>query len=136
MPRIVGPSSSKPLAVIVVLALVFGFTPISRTLLRAVNGSFEPSRYTALALRNPSLATQGILAGVPISVQVTNHTGRIETYHWSAKQGRSLISLGVTTLDSGQATTISVPSRGAVTGTMRIALSGGNVFVTVPVVGA
>src|SRR5271156_4726320 len=124
MPRIVGPGSSKSLAAIVVLALVFAFTPISKALLRAVGGSFEPSQYTVLALRNPSLATQGVLAGLPISVQVSNHTGHSETYHWSATQGKALISLGVTTLDSGEATTISVPSRGAVTGTMRIALSG------------
>ncbi|MCU1362465.1 MAG: hypothetical protein JWM55_293 [Acidimicrobiaceae bacterium] len=136
MPRIVGPGSSKALAVVVVLALVFGFTPISRALLRAVDGSFEPSRYSALALRNPSLATQGVLAGESISLLVSNHTGHAETYHWSATQGKALISLGVTTLANGRTTTVSVPSRGAVSGTMKIALSGDNVFVTVPVVGS
>ncbi len=136
MPRIVGPGSSKPLAVVVVLALVLGFTPISKVLLRAADGSFEPGRYSSLALRNPSDATQGVLAGQTIAVQVTNHTGRTETYHWSAKQGGALISLGVTTVGNGRETIISVPSRGAVTGTIRIALAGGDVFVTVPVVGS
>jgi hypothetical protein len=136
MPRVVGPTSSKLLAIFVVLALLFAFTPISKGLLRAVDGSFAPTHYSSLALRDPSDATQGVLADVPIAVQVSNHTGHIKTYRWSAKQGRTLVSLGVTTVDSGQTTTVSVPTRGAVSGVLSIALTGTKVFVTVPVVGS
>ena len=42
------------------------------------------------------------------------------------------ISLGEETLGSDQVATIKVPTRGAVTGKLRIELSGTNVFVTVP----
>jgi hypothetical protein len=120
----------------VVLVLIFGFSPISATLLRAVNGSFAPTRYSSLALRNPSIAAAGLLSGDRVRIILTNHTGHIETYHWSASQKGGLISLGEETLGSGQSTTISVPSRGAVTGKLQVALTGSNVFVTVPVVGS
>jgi hypothetical protein len=136
MPRVVGPTSSKLLAIFIVLALVFAFTPISKGLLRAVDGSFAPTQYSSLALRDPSDATLGVLADEPIAVQVSNHTGHTKTYHWSATQGRALIGLGVTTVRNGQTTTISVPTRGAVTGTINVALTGTNVFVTVLVVGS
>jgi hypothetical protein len=119
-----------------IVVLVFGFTPISRALLRSVDGSFAPSRYNSLALRTPSDAAVGFLAGEPVAVRLTNHTGHIKTYHWSATQGGALISLGEETLDNGRATTILVPTRGAVTGRLRIALSGTSVFVTVPILKA
>jgi len=133
MPRIVGPGSSRLLIALVVAVLLFGFTPVSRALLRSVNGSFAPSRYSSLALRNPPDAVAGIFAGQPVLVQLTNRTGHSRTYHWSATQHGALISLGVETLGEGRATTISVPSRGAVSGRLRISLSGTNIFVTVPI---
>ena len=133
MPRIDGRGSSRLLLSIGIVVLVFGFTPISRALLRSVDGSFAPSRYSSLALRTPSDAAVGILAGEPVEVQLTNHTGDVKTYHWSATQNGALISLGEETVDNGRATTILVPSRGAGTGRLRIALTGTNIFLTVPI---
>jgi len=133
MPRIVGPGSSRLLISLVVALLLFGFTPISGALLRAVDGSFAPSRFSSLALRNPSDAIAGIFAGQPVKIQLTNRTGHFKTYHWSATQNGALISLGEETLSNGRATTIVVPSRGTVAGRLRIALNGTNIFVTVPI---
>ena len=131
MPRINGRGFGRLLLSLVVVILVLGFTPISRVLLRSVHGSFAPSPYSALAVSTPSDAAAGILAGELIPVQLTNRTGHTKTYHWSATQSGALISLGEETLDNGRTTTIFVPSRGAVAGTLRIALTGTNVFVTV-----
>jgi hypothetical protein len=119
---------------VVVLTLLLLFTPISSALLRAVDGSFSPTRYSSLALMNPSDADSGILSGDLVQVELTNHTGRLETYHWSATEKRGLISLGEETLENGRSVTISVPSRGAITGNLSIGLTGTHVFVTVPVV--
>lgn len=116
-----------------VLVLAFGFTPISHALLRSVNGSFAPSRYSSLALETPSDAVAGYLAGAPVAVELTNHSGRVKTYRWSATQNGALISLGEEKLDNGRVTTINVPTKGAVSGKLRITLSGTNIFVTVPV---
>ncbi|HEV3187375.1 MAG TPA: hypothetical protein VGZ04_04925 [Acidimicrobiales bacterium] len=113
--------------------ILFGFTPISRVLLRTVDGSFAPSKYSSLALRTPSDAVNGLFAGQPVLVRLTNHTGHLKTYHWNASQNGALISLGEQTLGNGRATTISVPSRGAISGRLRIAISGTNIFVTVPI---
>jgi hypothetical protein len=133
MPRILGSGSGRLLLSLLVLVLVFGFTPISKGLLRAVDGSFAPSSYSSLALRNPAEAITGISPGTLIRVNLANHTGRTKTYHWSASQVGSLISLGAETLQNGKSATILVPSRGAVTGSLQISLTGTNVFVTVPV---
>jgi hypothetical protein len=116
-----------------VIALVFGFTPISHALLRSVDGSFAPSRYSSLALQTPSDAVAGYLAGSPVAVELTNHTGSVKTYRWIATQNGALVSVGEKTVASGRVTTINVPTPGAVTGKLRIALSGTNIFVTVPV---
>lgn len=132
MRRIVGPGSSRLLLTLVVLLLLFGFTPISRVLLRSVDGSFAPTPYSSLAVGAPSSGAVNFLAGERVPVELTNRTGQIKTYHWSATQNGALIGLGEETLDSGRTTTISVPSRGAVTGKLRIALTGTNIFVTVP----
>jgi hypothetical protein len=113
--------------------LVFAFTPISRLLLRSVNGSFAPTRFSSLALKTPSDAAEGILVGEPVRVQLSNHTGHLRTYHWSAIQKGGLISLGEETLGNGRVTTISVPTQGAETGTLRIVLNGTGVFVTLPI---
>jgi hypothetical protein len=101
-------------------------------LVRSVDGSFAPTPYSSLALGNPADAAVGVVIGQPIRVELTNRTGHFETYHWSAQQGGALISLGEEALGSGRSVAISVPSRGAVAGSLRIALNGTNVFVTVP----
>jgi hypothetical protein len=133
MRRIVGPGSSRPLLVLLVIVLLFAFTPISRVLLRAVNGSFAPTPYSSLALGAPSDAAVGFLSGERVPIKLTNRTGHTEAYHWRATQNGALISLGEDTLENGRASTIFVPSRGALTGKLQIALTGTNVFVTVPI---
>jgi hypothetical protein len=135
MRRIVGPGPTRLLLSVTVLAILFCFTPFSNAMLRAVDGSFAPAHYSSLALPHPVDAAAGIFPGQSVRVQLTNHTGRTETYHWSATQQGNLISLGEETLDNGKSVTFSVPSRGAVTGTLRVALTGTRVFVTVPIVG-
>jgi hypothetical protein len=117
---------------LIALALLFGFTPISRQLLKDVNGSFSPSPFTSLSLVVSSDATSGIRAGALVPVKLTNHMGRTETYHWNATQKGLLISLGENTVDNNRAVTILVPSQGATAGKMSISLVGVNVFVTVP----
>jgi hypothetical protein len=133
MSRIAGPGSSRILLPLVIVVLVFAFTPISRVLLRTVDGSFTPSPYSSLALRFPSDGSSGVVKGEPVSVQLTNRTGHAKTYHWSATQKGALISLGEETLDNGRTTRILVPSRGAVTGVLRIGITGTNIFITVPI---
>jgi hypothetical protein len=136
MPRIVGPGHSRLLISAVVLVLVFAFTPISTTLLKAVHGSFSPERFSSLALKTPSDAAVGLLSGQRVRVVLTNHTGHRETYHWNATQKGGLISLGEETVGNGSSTTIAVPTRGAATGALKVSLAGTNVFVTVPVLGS
>lgn len=119
--------------VLLVVVLLFAFVPISRVLLRSVNGSFAPTPYSSLALGNSSDAAVGFRAGEPVPVKLTNRTGHTEAYHWRATQNGALISLGEDTLENGRSSIILVPSRGALTGTLQIALAGTNVFVTVPI---
>jgi hypothetical protein len=126
-------NSSRPLLALIIVILLFGFTPISRVLLRSADGSFAPNPYSSLALGTPSRAAVGFVAGKPVPVQLTNRTGHTETYQWSATQNGTLISLGEDTLDNGRASTVLVPSRGAIAGKLRIALTGTNIFVTVPI---
>src|SRR5665213_621185 len=128
MSRIAGPGSSK-----ILFPLVIAFTPISQVLLRTVDGSFAPSPYSSLALKAPSDGSSGVVSGKPVSVLLTNRTGRAKTYHWSATQKGALISLGEETLDNGRTTTILIPSRGAVTGVLRIGVTGTKIFITVPI---
>jgi hypothetical protein len=127
---------TRLLLAVILLALLFGFVPISRALLHSVNGSFAPRPYSALALRSPSEAVSGVEAGQPVPVRVTNETGHIETYHWIATQGSTLVSLGEETVRSGQRTIILVPSQGAARGKMQISLKGTRTFVTVPILKA
>jgi hypothetical protein len=116
-----------------VVGLVFGFTPISRQLLKAVDGSFAPTPYSSLALSVPSDAATGVPTGLAVPVQLTNHTGHRRTYHWTAEESGALISHGEETLGNGQAISFYIPTRGAVTGTLRIVLQDTHVFITVPV---
>jgi hypothetical protein len=129
MPRVV----NRLFLALLVAALLFAFTPISRALLRSVDGSFAPAPYSSLALRTPSDAATGVPAGESVPVRLTNKTGRTQTYHWSATQGGTLISLGEEIVPSGRTTTILVPSQGAATGRLQITLNGTQVFVTVPI---
>jgi len=129
----VGSSSNRLLLAVVIAVLVFGFTPISRALLSSVHGSFAQTPYSSLALATPSAADAGFPSGEPVPVELANHTGRTTTYRWSATESGALISLGEETLRGGQTTAILVPSRGAVTGTLRISLTGTSIFVTVPI---
>jgi hypothetical protein len=129
MPRVF----NRLLLVLIVVVLLFGFAPISRALLRSVDGSFAPSPYSSLALETPSDASVGIPAGESVPVRLTNKTGATQTYHWSATQGETLISLGEVIVQNGRTTTILVPSQSAATGKLEIALNGTGIFVTVPI---
>jgi hypothetical protein len=129
----VGPGLNRLLLALLVVVLFFAFTPISRALLASVHGSFSPTPYSALALGTPNDAAFGVPSGQSVPAILTNHTGHTKTYHWSATENGTLISLGEVTLKNGRTTTILVPSPGAVTGRLQIALNGTNVFITVPI---
>jgi hypothetical protein len=133
MPTFVGRGRNWLPIFLVIFIVLFGFTPISGDLLRAVNGGFTPTSYTSLALSTPSEASTGIVAGELVRVRITNHTGSSKTYHWNASEKGALVSLGEETLSSDHSTTLVVPSQGAVKGVLRIGLAGTSVFVTVPV---
>lgn len=132
MPRIVGPGSRRYLPIIAVVVL-FAFTPISRALLAVVDGSFAPKPYSSLALKNPSDAVAPVPSGQRVRVVLTNHTGSTKSYSWSATQKGVFVSVGQKTLRNGQGTTIKVPTSGAASGSLRITLTGTNIFVTVPI---
>jgi hypothetical protein len=121
-------------ALVVAFILLFGFSPISRALLRSVDGSFSQVGYSSLALKSPLAFAAGAPAGDSIPVKLGNHTGRATTYHWNATQRGVLISAGVATLSNGQSATIPVPSRGAGVGPLQISLLGTRIFVTVSLV--
>jgi hypothetical protein len=132
MPRIVGPGSSKLRLFIVALIVLFAFTPISRALLASVDGSFAPSSFSSLALRSQSDPGAGFEVGDLVPVRLTNHTGSTKTYHWSATQHGVVVSLGERSLLNGRGANIDVPTNYAMSGILRIALNGTDVFVTVP----
>ena len=133
MLRIVGSGSSKFRLSIVAVIVLFAFTPLSRALLLSVDGSFAPSPFSSLALRTPSDAAAAVQAGQFVPVRLTNHSGSTRTYHWSATQNGVLISLGQKTLLNGRGANIDVPTSGAASGRLRIALTGTDIFVTVPI---
>jgi hypothetical protein len=132
MPGKVGRSPRRLLVPLVVVVLLFCFTPISRALLRSVDGSFAPTPFSSLALKDASRDATGFVVGTSIPVQLTNRTGRTTTYHWIARESGSLISLGEETLGNGKTAKFSVPSRGTVAGVLEISLSDTSVFITVP----
>ena len=133
MPGKDGRGKRRFVVFVVVVALMFGFSPISHGLLRYVNGSFAPSRYSSLSLSNPSSVVVGVLARGPVPVLLTNHTGQIKKYHWFVTQKDALLSQGEKTLGNGQTTTILISLQRAKAGRLRIALQGTHIFVTVPV---
>jgi|ERR1017187_3033757 hypothetical protein len=132
MPSVKSNYIGKLLLTLVVVALLIGFTPISKKLLHYVDGSFSPTSFSSLALSTPSSAAVGIAAGSTVPVELTNRTGRTTTYHWTATQNGTLLSSGGRTLTNGSSTTLSITTRGAVAGSLRISLSGTKIFVTIP----
>lgn len=122
----------KILLALVVVILLVGFTPISKHLLHYVNGSFSPQPYSSLALTTPAVVTEGILAGSAIPVKLTNHTGNTTKYHWIATQNGHRISDGSSTLANGASTTLSITTKSAVAGNLRISLTSTKIFITVP----
>jgi hypothetical protein len=132
MPRIVSLGRSKLRLCIVALVILFAFTPISRALLASVHGSFAPSPFSSLALRNPSDLGTGYQVGDLVPVRLTNQTGSTKTYHWSATEHGVVVSLGEETLLNGRGANIDVPTNYATSGILRIALNGTDVFLTVP----
>ncbi len=133
MPRFPGKVATRlylPLALAIAL---FAFTPISKALLWAVNGSFAPSPYTSLSLRTPSDAATGIRQGEPVQVELTNRSGGTRIYRWRATQAGTLIDIGVEKLANGQAEAISVPTAHAASGSLRVSITGTHIYVAVPI---
>lgn len=117
--------------VLIVIVLLFGFTPVAQTLLDYVHGSFAPSPYSSLSLANASEINSGVIAGEPALVVLTNHSQRTNRYVWRATQEGRLISQGAEVLRDGQAKVLRIASRGASPGRLRISLSKGDIFVTI-----
>ncbi len=131
MPRILGSGSRKfRWSIVALLIGLFAFTPISKALLNAANGSFSPAPFTSLALLSPSNPA-GYEVGDLIPVRLTNHTGRTTTYHWNATQKGVVVSLGEETLLDGHGATIDVSTNFGSAGTLRIAVANTDVYLTV-----
>jgi hypothetical protein len=131
MPRIVGRGSSRLRLAIIGLVALFAFTPISRAVLVAADGSFSPTPFTSLALRSSSDPTPAVQVGDLVPVLLTNHTGMTRSYHWSATQQGVAISIGNVTLANGHGANINVPTTFGRAGKLRIGINGTQVFVTV-----
>jgi hypothetical protein len=130
MPRIIGSGSSKFRLTIIVLIVLFFFTPISRALLSSADGSFAPSPYSSLALRTPSNPATSFEVGDLVPVRLSNRSGSDKTYHWRATQNGVVISLGEKTVLNGRGADINVPTSLGTSGILRIALTGTDVYVT------
>jgi hypothetical protein len=102
--------------------------------LAASDGSFSPSPYTSLAVRTSTNVPAGYQVGDLVPVRITNRSGKTKTYHWAASQHGVVVSLGETTLVNGQWANINVPTAFAAAGRLRIAISGTDIFVNVPMV--
>ncbi|HEY1826357.1 MAG TPA: hypothetical protein VGG21_10415, partial [Acidimicrobiales bacterium] len=59
--------------------------------------------------------------------------GRSRTYKWQATQAGTLVGIGEQRVMNGQTATISVATKFAATGPLRITLEGTNVYVAVPI---
>ena len=118
---------------LIVITLLFGFSPISRFLLQVVHGSFSPAPYTALSLVNQESDFNGVKAGRPVAVRLSNRTGVTKNYSWSATEKNVVISRGTKFLKTGKSATILIPTRGAKSGTLRIGLDRTDIFVTVSI---
>jgi hypothetical protein len=117
---------------LIVIGLVAGFTPISKRLLKEVNGSLAPTRYSSLALAHSSEVRKGLPVGNTIEAVLSNHTGRTTTYSWTATEERRLVGSGNQTLRNGQTITFGIGTRGLTNGEVRIALKHTKIFVTIP----
>ncbi len=117
----------------VIAVMLFAFGPISRVLLGWVDGSFSPAPYSSLSLVNQAEFDVGVVEGRPVPVLLSNHTGHLQTYSWTATQDGAMISEGEKTLSDGQAVTALISSHGARQGRLRIALNGTDIFVTVSI---
>jgi hypothetical protein len=125
-----GGNFGRILVALVVIALLFGFSPISTRLLRLADGSFKPTHYTSLALADPSQVASGISPGSVVPLELTNHTGQITTYHWAATQNGVLISQGSRTMVNGLTAALKIPTQGARNGILTVALEHTRIFVT------
>jgi hypothetical protein len=125
----------KTLVILLVVALMAGFSPIAGRLLRLVNGSFRPTHYSALALSRPS-GIESEVVDSAVQVRLTNHTGITTDYHWTATQNGTLISQGSQNLANGSSRTISVSTAGATVGALKISLVHTRIFLTLPLVPA
>jgi|SRR5665213_730983 len=121
---------------LVVVLLLVGFTPISKRLLRHVDGSFAPTSYSSLALSSPSGVALGIAVGSTIPLTLANHSGRTTGYLWTATQNDVLISSGYQILTNGTSTMLFVTTQGANAGKLKIALENTKIFLTVPIFGS
>jgi hypothetical protein len=130
MPRIAGSGSSKFRLSIVALIVLFFFTPISRALLSAADGSFAPAPFSSMALRTPADPANAFEVGDLVPIRLTNRTGSTKTYHWRATQLGVVISLGEKTIPNGSGANINVPTSFGKSGNLRISLSGTGVYVT------
>jgi hypothetical protein len=135
MPGNKGLGDTFKLSVVVLLVLIifFGFSPISRGLLRLVHGSFAPSPYSSLALASRLESNVGVLSGRPVDVLLTNQSGRTRNYYWSATQIGKMISEGQKVVGDGRSTRILIPTKGAKAGRLLISLRDTSIFVTVTV---
>jgi hypothetical protein len=120
----------------VVVALVVGFSPISKRLLHLLNGSFAPAPYSSLALVNPSVVAPGVTIGSSIRVNLTNHTGHTVSYIWVATQKSKPISTGSRRLSNGASATLYVQTWRAKTGKLTITIKDSEVFLTVLLIGS
>jgi hypothetical protein len=124
---------SKYSLLVIVAVLVFGFSPISRALLRVAHGSFAPAPYTSLSLANTAEIESGVAQGQPVEVTLMNHTGYTTSYQWTATQNHTVLSRGDTVLRNGQVTQLVISSTEATVGRLRIGLVGTDIFVTVSI---
>lgn len=128
-----GNNRTSFVVIVVVIAFLFGFSPISRVLLRVVHGSFAPPPFSSLSLVAPTDLNKDVVIGHSIGVLLANHTGQTENYHWIATQNGVQVHQGEERVGDGHATKILISSRGARAGRLRIALKGTKVFVTVTI---
>jgi hypothetical protein len=121
---------------LIVLVLLGCFTPISRFLLREVHGSFDATPFTSLALVKPEAVSNGVVAGRPVEVRLSNRTGVAKIYSWSAVERNVVISRGRMYVEVGHSATVMIPTRHARAGKLRIGIDHTNIFVTVLILAA
>jgi len=116
---------------LVIVAVMFGFSPIATRLLHLVGGSFKPTHYSSLGFVSPSAVAAGVDVGTEIRVKLTNHSGSATTYKLLATENGTLISQGSRAVANGLSETLYVSTQGATHGTLKIALEHTKIFITV-----